>query len=711
MALLVLLAAILLSAPAHCWIDPEYVDPNPDPRLQANFRPPSVPLVVHDPYMSIWSDTDTLYGGCPKHWTGAVNCMIGMIRVGSRLFRFMGKDDADINFYYDYSPLTMKQVKMTVYPTQTIYIFQRGGVQLTLTFTTPAFGHIFPTDSWSLHALPLTYITFQVESIDQKPHPVKIYFDITGEATVSSDATEVLGSTVVVNDTVYHSVGNVQQNPVSSTTDRINWGYLYVAIPQSNGTSSGVFYATKSRSYFMSGLPVPNAEGPLQARVDQSLVVAASWDLGVVKGPVSTYLTLVYDNLQGIYYFGTQMIPLWKHYFNNVSALLQGIPYHTMKLVCDELDDGIVQQLYTVGGANYSSIASLAWRQTLGGLQAVYNPVLNTSWIFLKEMSSCGCVSTVDVTFPASPQLLWSDPEVLRQIIVPVFDYANNQTYKYGLKINYTFAFAPHHLGYWPICNLPPSGQENMPIEETANLILMVAAIVQRQSNNITWLAPYWRILIQWGDYLMANLPDPELQLCTDDFRGLLKHNVNLAAKGILGVAALGSLLEIKGNKVEAESFISRAQFFVKWWMDHGINTDGQAPHYRLNFRHNGWSLKYNLLYQRILDMKNMFPDEVFCAEGAWYDSHMRRCGVDLDGPSNFTKIDWEMWAAAMGNETHFQTITNHVYYFANHTRSRVPLTDWYFTETCLKTAFMARPVIGGFFARMLTFKNQPVCT
>ena len=36
-------------------------------------------------------------------------------------------------------------------------------------------------------------------------------------------------------------------------------------------------------------------------------------------------------------------------------------------------------------------------RQTLGGLQAVYNPVLNTSWIFLKEISSCGCVSTVRV--------------------------------------------------------------------------------------------------------------------------------------------------------------------------------------------------------------------------------------------------------------------------------------------------------------------------
>ena len=86
----------------------------------------------------------------------------------------------------------------------------------------------------------------------------------------------------------------------------------------------------------MSGLPVPNADGvadTLQASVQQSLVVAASWDLGVVKEPVSTHLTLLYDHLQGINYFGTQMIPLWKHYFSNVSYLLQAVPYSTIKLV------------------------------------------------------------------------------------------------------------------------------------------------------------------------------------------------------------------------------------------------------------------------------------------------------------------------------------------------------------------------------------------
>ena len=86
----------------------------------------------------------------------------------------------------------------------------------------------------------------------------------------------------------------------------------------------------------MSGLPVPNADGSadsLQGRVDQSVVIAASWDLGMVKAPVSTYVTVIYDHLQAVNFFGTPMVALWKHYFNNVSTLLQAAPYSTMKQV------------------------------------------------------------------------------------------------------------------------------------------------------------------------------------------------------------------------------------------------------------------------------------------------------------------------------------------------------------------------------------------
>ena len=56
------------------------------------FRPPAVPLVTVDPYMSVWSFTDNLYDSWPVHWTGAVHAMTGMIRVDGRCYRFMGPE-------------------------------------------------------------------------------------------------------------------------------------------------------------------------------------------------------------------------------------------------------------------------------------------------------------------------------------------------------------------------------------------------------------------------------------------------------------------------------------------------------------------------------------------------------------------------------------------------------------------------------------------
>ena len=41
--------------------------------------------------------------------------------------------------------------------------------------------------------------------------------------------------------------------------------------------------------------------------------------------------------------------------------------------------------------------------------------------------------------------------------------------------------------------------------------------------------------------------------------------------QGIVGMAALSYLLDVKGDALEAASFMSRAQFYVKWWMDNGI--------------------------------------------------------------------------------------------------------------------------------------------
>ena len=101
----------------------------------------------------------------------------------------------------------------------------------------------------------------------------------------------------------------------------------------------------------------------------------------------------------------------------------------------------LIKQLTEAGGAQYATLGSLVTRQVTGALTRTWSNQYNRSQLFMKEISSDGAISTIDVIYPSSPFFLWLYPEMLRDLLIPILAYINNET-----LVGYNLNFAPHHL-------------------------------------------------------------------------------------------------------------------------------------------------------------------------------------------------------------------------------------------------------------------------
>ena len=650
------------------------------------FRPPAVPLVACDPYFSIWSQADELTAVETTHWTGKPHRLSALLKVDDQTYRLMGSSPDSLP--------ALKQVSLEVWPTRTIYNFASEKIEATLTFTTPAL-----PDDLLLLSRPTTYVTCEVKSHDSKTHHVQFYFDASGELATNMPDQQVIGSQETFANAQTLKIGTISQQVLGKSGDdvRIDWGYLYVAIPKAFQGHASISNPNHARSEFVNGSAADPSLASQPEVADQ--VVASVWmDLGSVAAEaVSRYVIVAYDDLYSIEYMGTRLRPYWRKDGWEAADLIDAsvAEYEALSKRCEQFDHQLMADLERQGGKEYARIAALAYRQCFAAGKFVAD-ANGQPLQFCKENHSNGCIATSDVFYPMAPQFLLFGPTLTKAMLVPFMNYAASE--------RWTFPFAPHDLGTYPKANGQVYGggetnEENqMPVEESGNMLILFAALAKME-GNADFAGRYWGELTQWADYLQEKGFDPENQLCTDDFAGHMAHNVNLSAKAICGLGAFGLLCDMRGDTAAASKYKALASQYAQQWVEAADDGD----HYRLAFdQPHTWSQKYNLVWDRLLGL-GLFPDSVLQTEMKYYRKQQKEYGLPLDSRSDYTKLDWVLWSATLtNNRDDFEAIAHPVYRFLQRTPDRSPMTDWYFTSTAKKRGFTARPVVGGVFLKML---------
>ena len=648
-------------------------------------RAASIPLILHDPYFSIWSGTDKLYDSDTVHWCGKRQKIRGYITIDGESFCFMGDKE-----FHQVIPQTCVEITAT----GTKYTFENEKVILTAAFTSPLL-----LEEPVLVSRPCTYVDFEVVRKAGEA-------DVTIDVQISADLVRftpgaVVGGSYRTDDFSYAVMGKAEQKPLGHSGDNItiDWGYVYLAVQDA-----------------FSQVCFDKANEQLMASVK----------LGTQMGCGT--LVAAYDDLLSINYFGDWKKAYWTETYATILDAV-GASFADKNSVqdkCRKLDAKIEEQAAAIGGEDYALLCCLSYRHSIAAHKLIADKDGNL--VFLsKENDSNGCLGTVDVTYPSVPLYMLYNTEYVKGMLRPVFTFAACDVWE--------FDFAPHDVGRFPYATgqvyglageksgsafdgsngtvFPffyqyPAGSRiydfkyQMPVEECGNMLILTA-VVCKLDGSPDFAAPHMEVLKKWCEYLLTYGADPGEQLCTDDFAGHLSHNVNLSAKAIMGIEAFALLARQMGQEEVYGEYHEKA---VKMAGDWEKRADA-GDHTALSFGdRDSWSLKYNLVWDKFFG-SSLFREDVYRKEIDYYIKKSNVYGVPLDSRKEYTKSDWILWCASMTDDREkVDALIAPIAAYVNETPSRVPFSDWYETVTGEYCHFIARSVQGGIFMPMLIHKN-----
>ena len=665
---------------------------------------PSYPLFTKDPNFSIWSATENLNEQNVQTWYGETKKIYGFLKSKGATYCFMGAAE-------EFSLFGVKkaiQTKLNVSAFSTDYEFLCGETKLKLSFVSP----LLLTDL-NLLSMPVCYMKYEIFGDSEAEISVFVNRNIAYNDIPETADKRVRGGVLRLDGFESAFIGLVRQMPLSVCGDGVgaDWGYYYLA-----GETSRVLDERELLAY----LSVDFRE--FLAEDDEKYV-------GAFNSSSNGAILLGYDEGVSIDYFGDYR----KGYYlenHTISNALEEL-WHRRE-ACEEKLAAFEIDLFsraTAYGEEYKHILIAALRQSIAAHKLVRDKEGNILWLS-KECGSNGCIATVDVSYPSMPLFLLYNAELLKGMMRPILKFARMPVW--------TFDFAPHDVGTYPVCGgqiygiwqmkdkyharygeggfwskvkthfpvytLPANFEPyelkmQMPVEECANMLIMFLAVYIADKDK-TFFAKNQDLCSKWVRYLVKYGLKPKNQLCTDDFAGHLDNNLNLAIKATVGIAAYAKLLSEAGDIKGCNEFWKIAEKYAAEIK----NFAAGKTHLPLtwNSGEDTFGLKYNFAFDRILGL-NLFGKNLLEKEVSYYLTIEQNYGIPLDSRKMYTKSDWLLWVASLTDDIQKRKkIISAIDDYLKNTPDRIPFGDWYESHEGTYHEFRARSVQAGCFILLL---------
>ncbi len=660
---------------------------------------PAYPLFVKDPYYSIWSPDERLNGSDVIFWTGARKKFYGILKAEGKKYCFLGKREGMEQAI---------QTSLEVGAFTTRYSFEAGKAKLELEFVSP-----LPPDDIMLASCPVCYVNYKISGVDE----AEIIFAAEQSLCYNEKTTEneVRGGALYLNGFNAAFFGLSRQMPLSQNDDGscADWGYFYISGERAYFCDEPAF-----ENYIAKEVIPETAE-----RKSNKYIVS-------VCRAHSGKVMLAFDDTVSINYFGELLKGLYLE-SNTVLGALEYVNANTREIGSKlaAFEDKLLKAAAPYG-ESYKNILIASLRQAMGAHKIVRGRDGEIRFLS-KECHSNGCIATVDISYPSMPLFLLYNPELLRGMLRPIFEFASMPVWNYP--------FAPHDAGTYPYCTgqvygmndrdnkllhsaltcyerqtrfpvyMLPSGtdvycfENQMPVEECANALIILAAC-GKSDGKYTLSEKYFETVTKWADYLAEKGLKPENQLCTDDFAGHLGNNLNLAIKAAVGIACYAEICKALGKTQLYNRYRKTASEFSA-----EISGSARGGHMPLVWNGDGqtFSLKYNLAFDKILGL-SLFAPELYENEVDCYVSRLNEYGTPLDTRNTYTKSDWLVWAAGLTDrENKRAELLDSLDRYLKNTPDRIPFSDWYDTVSGKSVGFCNRAVQGGCFILLLNFAEK----